>query len=512
MGNISGKAKAKDVKDMTTQEIEDMNKLRKADLLAMKPTADKLLERQKALDEYEELNVEENNIIMGIATKPKPAPLITPQGNVLNSSSATTSLRDSANFFANAAGNLGAESTKATRSRDFDGKLVSTYDTKNMSRNIENSTPFRRMCAPDRWTKYLTADQIVLDTAKVFEVVKLYARMFETSSGRTSFPPDVDKWMSVSVYNQMKEVPVFSTAELFSKFCSFNFSMDGGKTLSMRSFLPKESMSLEWSIPRVITALFNLQSAMTAVFGTAWSTAFNLVISECTSGEANRVYGDQVGFLIYSFENQLCRAGQILTEAWTRTMADYYKVGSLGDTAAVVQLVVQIIGEADLTPPAFLSWSLRQTANAKTKSVNNNKSIKEKASSATTVNNQGEESPGVNNKRKKLNSKDRRAAKVAKTGAATATPTVKDSPKPVPEKKRVNFSDPVRTQRICFNNVLHQLGVEGHGHDRCTRPNCANLHDLDTSRKADYVSLASSVAFNVPADVRLLCETAARAL
>jgi hypothetical protein len=251
---------------------------------------------------------------------------------------------------------------------------------------------------------------------------------------------------------------------------------------------------------------------MTAVFGLAWTAAFNPVITECTSGEANRLYGDQVGFLVYTFENQLCRAGQIITEAWTKSMAEFYKVKSLGETSNVVALIVRIIGEADLSPAAFLSWSVRQSTSSKSK--NNLKPVdsktvarekQQKAASSTTI-----DVDPTTKKRKKLSSKERRAAKAARGEPATP-PTVKEPPK-APTERKVTFGDPPRQQRICFNNVLYQLGVEGHGHVHCTRPNCSNVHELDRTRKADYVSLASSPAFNVPADVRLICETAARAL
>lgn len=508
MGNVTGQGAAKSTNEMTTQEIVDRNKAREIDLLARKPEADAHIERQLALERDRELTIEENDLALGVATKPKPAPLVTTSGQQLASSSATSSLRASANTIASALDGFGFDSSKATRSRDFDGKNISTYDTKNLARNIEHSTPFRRMCDPVRWAKFLTADEITLDSVKVLEVVKLYARMFEVSTSSTSFPPDVSKWLSTSVYNQMRDLPVFMTPELFNKLCCFNFSPDGGKHLSMRSFLPRELATLDWSIPRIITALFNLQSTMTAVFGSSWSSSLNRIISECTSGEANRLYGDQVCFLVYTFENQLSRAGQVLSEVWSKSMAEFYKVQSLAETAQVVELVGTIIGEADLSANAFLSWSIRQSLLAKQKPTQRTPVPKDKQSAKDVKKPVTETQSST--KRKRPSMQDRRT--VRKQADETPVPTVtRATHTPSMDNKKASVSNSSKPpQKICFCNLLHQLGVKGHGRDKCIRPNCEHLHELDRSRKADYIALVSSTAFRIPDDVRLLCEAAAQ--
>jgi hypothetical protein len=364
------------------------------------------------------------------------------------------------------------------------------------------------MCDPVRWAKYLTADEITLDHVKVFEIVKMYARMFEISSASTLFPPDVSKWMSTSVYNQMKDLPVFVTAGLFNKLCCFNFSPDDDKHLNMRSFLPRELVALDWSIPRIITALFNLQSVMTAVFGSAWSSSLSSIISECSSGEANRLYGDQVSFLVYTFENQLARAGQVLSELWSKSMAEFYKVQSLAETSSVVELVGTIISEADLSASAFLSWSIRQSLLQKQKPAQpvtqKMKVVKDNVKKSVE--------PLESTKRKRTTMRDRREVRQKTNDTPGSAAEKPISPPTGTAKSKANSETPKRSQKICFSNILHQLGVEGHGRTKCIKPSCEHLHELDRSRKADYIALVASSVFKVPEDVRLLCEAAAQAI
>jgi vacuolar-type H+-ATPase subunit H len=221
---------------MTTVEIMKRNAEREAALDLRKPEAEANSERQKAIDRDRELTMEENDLALGVAPKQKSSSSSgAVPGLLTKSSSAIVSALDKFDT-----------SHKATNSRDFDGKPISTYDTKNMSKNVELCTPFRRMCDPRRWSKYLRTDEITYDTVYCHDVVKRYARLLEISSASLlDLPPDIEIWRSVAIYNQLAGIPVFTHQELFAALCSFDFSKQAdAKSLSLRSFLPKELKNL----------------------------------------------------------------------------------------------------------------------------------------------------------------------------------------------------------------------------------------------------------------------------